>query len=59
VRAVAADPERLVICAGFTQALSPLTRALGAPVMALEDPGLAGRDRTIATAGGSARGPAC
>jgi GntR family transcriptional regulator/MocR family aminotransferase len=53
VRAVAADPERLVICAGFTQALSPLTRALGAPVMALEDPGLAGRDRTIATAGGS------
>ena len=53
VRAVAADPQRVLICSGFTQAISLLTRALGAPAIALEDPGLIGRDRTIATAGGS------
>jgi len=53
VRAVAAEPQRVVVCAGFTQALSLLTRALGHPVVMLEDPGLIGRDQTIAVAGGS------
>jgi GntR family transcriptional regulator / MocR family aminotransferase len=53
VRAVAADPQQVVICAGFTQALSLLTWVLGAPVVALEDPGLIGRDRIVAAAGGS------
>jgi GntR family transcriptional regulator/MocR family aminotransferase len=53
VRAVAAEPERVVVCAGFRQALSLLTRALDHPVVALEDPGLVGAARTVATAGGS------
>ncbi|MGI8904053.1 MAG: hypothetical protein ACR2IP_10425 [Solirubrobacteraceae bacterium] len=53
VRAVAADPDGVVICAGFTQALSLLTSALGAPLIALEDPGPVGRDQIIAAAGGS------
>lgn len=52
VRAVAAEPDRIVICAGFTQALSLLTQALGKPVIALENPGLIGRDKTIASVGG-------
>lgn len=52
VRAVDADPERMVICTGFRQALSLLTRALGDPLIALEDPGLIGRERTVTTAGG-------
>jgi GntR family transcriptional regulator/MocR family aminotransferase len=53
VRAVAADPRRVIICAGFRQALSLLTQALGAPVIALEDPGLIGREQTVTAAGGS------
>jgi GntR family transcriptional regulator/MocR family aminotransferase len=53
VRAVAAEPDRVVICAGFRQALSLLTRALDRPVVALEDPGLVGSARTVAVAGGS------
>ncbi|MDQ2631263.1 MAG: PLP-dependent aminotransferase family protein [Actinomycetota bacterium] len=42
VRGVAADPERLLICSGFSQAFSLLCRWLqerGAERMALEDPG--------------------
>jgi hypothetical protein len=53
VRAVEAQPDRVVIRAGFTQALSLLTEALGGPVIALEDPGLIGREQIIAAAGGS------
>jgi GntR family transcriptional regulator / MocR family aminotransferase len=53
VRGVVADPQQVVICAGFTQALSLLTTALDGAMVGLEDPGLVGRDRTIATAGGS------
>src|SRR5262249_37923026 len=53
VRAVAADPQRVIICTGFRQALSLLTQVLGAPVIALEDPGLIGREETVAAAGGS------
>jgi len=53
VRAVDAEPQRIVICTGFRQGLSLLTRALGRPVVALEDPGLIGRDQTVAAADGS------
>ncbi len=53
VRAVAADPQRVVICAGFRQALSLLTQVLGQPVVGLEDPGLIGREETVTAAGGS------
>lgn len=52
VRSVAAEPDRVVICAGFTQALSLLTRVLGESVIALEDPGVIGREQTIAASGG-------
>jgi GntR family transcriptional regulator/MocR family aminotransferase len=53
VRAAAAEPDRVVVCAGFRQALSLLTRALDRPLVALEDPGLVGSARTVAVAGGS------
>ncbi|PZS34079.1 MAG: GntR family transcriptional regulator [Pseudonocardiales bacterium] len=52
VRAVSADPDRIVICAGFTQALALLTHVLDPAFIALENPGAVGRDRTIAAAGG-------
>jgi GntR family transcriptional regulator/MocR family aminotransferase len=52
VRAVATDPGRIVISAGFTQALALLTASLGSPLVALEDPGLVARDHTVAGAGG-------
>lgn len=55
VRAVATDPDRVVICAGFTQALALLTQALGRPLIALENPGVFGRDRIVTTAGGRCR----
>jgi GntR family transcriptional regulator/MocR family aminotransferase len=51
VRAVATDPERIVICSGFRQALSLLVRTLGAPVVAVEEPGMVGRADTLRTAG--------
>ncbi|MGC0315058.1 PLP-dependent aminotransferase family protein [Kitasatospora acidiphila] len=55
-RAVVAHPDRIIICAGFTQALSLLTSTLatlsGRPTIALENPGAVGRDRTITAAGG-------
>lgn len=53
VRAVPATPERMLICGGFTQALSLITQALGHPVVAIEDPGLPGRDGVVAAAGGT------
>jgi len=53
VRAVVAEPDQVVICAGFTQALSLIVRAGGIALVALEDPGLVGRDQTVAVAGGS------
>jgi GntR family transcriptional regulator / MocR family aminotransferase len=53
VRAVDAEPERVLVCAGFTQALSLLVGVMDHPLVALEDPGLVGRDRIIAAAGGT------
>ena len=53
VRAVDVEPERVLICSGFTQGLSLLVGILDHPYVALEDPGLIGRDRIIAAAGGS------
>lgn len=52
VRAVAAEPDRIVISAGFTQALSLLTHVLHGQVIALENPGVIGRAETIMAAGG-------
>jgi GntR family transcriptional regulator/MocR family aminotransferase len=52
VRAVVAEPDRIVICAGFTQALSLLTQVLHGQAIALEDPGVIGRSQTILAAGG-------
>jgi GntR family transcriptional regulator/MocR family aminotransferase len=40
VRGVVADPQRIVVCSGTAQALALLARALGAPHLAVEDPGL-------------------
>ena len=40
VRGVAADPHAIVICAGTAQGFVLLVRALGAPRLAVEDPGL-------------------
>jgi GntR family transcriptional regulator/MocR family aminotransferase len=53
VRAVAADPERIVICTGFRQALSLLIGALRMPTVAVEEPGLIGREQTVTAAGGT------
>lgn len=56
VRGVATDPDRIVICAGFTQALSLLTSTLSikqAARIAHEDPGLHDQDAIITTAGGT------
>jgi GntR family transcriptional regulator/MocR family aminotransferase len=40
VRGVVVDPQTIVICSGAAQALVLLARALGAPHLAMEDPGL-------------------
>ena len=40
VRGVVADPGSIVICAGAAQGFALLARALGAPRIAVEDPGL-------------------
>ena len=53
VRAVAAEPQRIVICTGFRQALSLLTGVLGTPSVAVEDPGMIDREHTIIAAGGT------
>lgn len=39
VRGVVADPRRIVVCSGAAQGLVLLARALGAPHLAIEDPG--------------------
>jgi GntR family transcriptional regulator/MocR family aminotransferase len=54
VRGVDADPQRLLICAGFTQGLHLLAhtlRARGARTVALEDPGLPHRAPILRQAG--------
>ncbi len=40
VRGAVADPQRIVICSGAAQGLVLLARALSAPHLAVEDPGL-------------------
>jgi GntR family transcriptional regulator / MocR family aminotransferase len=40
VRGVVADPQTIVVCSGAAQGLVLLARALGAPHLAVEDPGL-------------------
>lgn len=55
VRGVVADPARIVICAGFTEALALTTRVLqgeGRARIGLEDPGLIGQAEIISAAGG-------
>jgi GntR family transcriptional regulator/MocR family aminotransferase len=59
VRGVATDPERVVFCAGYTQAVTLLVRALvrtadGGVTVAVEDPGLPGRDAIVTAAGACA-----
>lgn len=54
VRGVDADPQRLLICSGFTQGLHLLAhtlRARGARTVALEDPGLPHRAPILRQAG--------
>ncbi|MEW2502530.1 PLP-dependent aminotransferase family protein [Amycolatopsis sp. NPDC047767] len=54
VRGVDADPQRLLICAGFTQGLHVLAhtlRARGARTVAIEDPGLPHRAPILRQAG--------
>ncbi|QYN21191.1 PLP-dependent aminotransferase family protein [Amycolatopsis sp. DSM 110486] len=54
VRGVDADPQRLLICAGFTQGLHLLAQTLrtrGATTVALEDPGLPHRASILRQAG--------
>jgi GntR family transcriptional regulator/MocR family aminotransferase len=52
VRGVVADEHSVVICSGAAQAFALLARALGAPSMAVEDPGLP-QHRQILAANGS------
>jgi len=55
VRGLVAAPERILVCAGFTQALALCTRALAdgsPPEIAVEEPGLVDQNRIIAAAGG-------
>jgi GntR family transcriptional regulator/MocR family aminotransferase len=40
VRGVVVDPQTIIVCSGAAQALVLLARALGAPHLAMEDPGL-------------------
>jgi GntR family transcriptional regulator/MocR family aminotransferase len=53
VRAVAADPQRTVICSGFREALSLLVQTLDGPTIAVEEPGMIARAETIRSAGGT------
>ena len=50
-RGVLADPERIVVCAGFTEALALLCGALGARSLAMEDPCVDHHRRIVAAAG--------
>jgi len=59
VRGVAAEPESIVVCAGATQGLALLGRALvhlGTGSIAVEDPGLPPHRAVLAYAGLSVRG---
>lgn len=54
VRGAVADPERIVICSGFSQGINLVMRALGARgvrAIAFEDPGHAARRENAALAG--------
>jgi len=51
VRGVVADPMRIVVCSGIQQGLVLLARALGAPHVAMEDPGLPHHARILAAHG--------
>jgi GntR family transcriptional regulator/MocR family aminotransferase len=54
VRGAVADPERMVICAGFAQGLGPILRSLaaeGAGRVAVEEPGPAYREIVAGRAG--------
>jgi GntR family transcriptional regulator/MocR family aminotransferase len=55
-RGVLADPERIVICSGFTQGFALLCRALGPATIAMEDPCLH-HLRAIARAAGGRVAP--
>jgi GntR family transcriptional regulator/MocR family aminotransferase len=52
VRGVVVDPQTIVMCSGVGQGLVLLARALGAPHIAMEDPGLP-RQRAILAAHGA------
>jgi GntR family transcriptional regulator / MocR family aminotransferase len=56
VRGVVADPQTVVICSGASQGLVLLARALRAPHVAIEDPGLP-HHRAILTAHGARLSP--
>ena len=59
VRGVAAEPDSIIVCAGATQALALLGRALahrGTRAIAVEDPGLAPHRAVLAYAGLRVRG---
>jgi GntR family transcriptional regulator/MocR family aminotransferase len=51
VRGVVADPQSIVVCSGAAQALVLLARALGAPHLAVEDPGLPAHRAILAAHG--------
>ena len=53
MRGVVADPHSIVVCSGTAQALVLLARALGAPHLAVEDPGLPPHRAILAAHGAS------
>ena len=56
VRGMVVDPQRIVVCSGAAQGLVLLARALGAPHLAIDDPGLPPH-RAILTAHGARLSP--
>jgi GntR family transcriptional regulator/MocR family aminotransferase len=53
VRGVVVDPQTIVVCSGAAQGLVLLARALGAPHVAMEDPGLPPHRAILAAHGAS------
>jgi GntR family transcriptional regulator / MocR family aminotransferase len=51
VRGVVVDPQTIVVCSGIAQGLVLLARALGAPHLAMEDPGLPAHRSILAAHG--------
>jgi GntR family transcriptional regulator/MocR family aminotransferase len=51
VRGVVVDPQSIVVCSGAAQGLVLLARALGAPHLAMEDPGLPAHHAILAAHG--------